>query len=395
MKPSNLPNGWQEVELNKICTTASGGTPSRAKKEYWENGAIPWIKSGDLNKDKITEVDEFITELGLKESSAKYIEPDTVLIAMYGATAGKTSISKIRATTNQAVCALVPDKKILNKDYLLWWLRSKYKYIVSLSFGGGQPNISQQVVRSLKILLPPLSVQKKIVSILEKAESLKQKREEADKKTNEYLKSVFYEMFGNLVVNDKKFEIKELNEICDVRDGTHASPEYVEEGYPLITSKNLTNGIIDFSNVNLISRKDFDEINRRSKVDSGDILMPMIGTIGNPVIVPQNVQEFAIKNVALIKFTKTNVLNIFIQFLLDGEYFDAITKENNRGGTQKFIALGDIRKIPVPLPPLTLQEKFASIVEKVEKLKEKQKESKEKINEMFDVLMQKAFRGEL
>jgi type I restriction enzyme S subunit len=123
--------------------------------------------------------------------------------------------------------------------------------------------------------------------------------------------------------------------------------------------------------------------------------MPMIGTIGNPVIVPKDLQEFAIKNVALIKFTKTDVLNIFIQFLLNGEYFDAITKGNNRGGTQKFIALGDIRKIPVPLPALPLQQKFASIVEKVEKLKEKQKESKEKINEMFDALMQKAFRGEL
>lgn len=162
-----------------------------------------------------------------------------------------------------------------------------------------------------------------------------------------------------------------LEEICDVRDGTHESPKYVKNGYPLITSKNLTNGYIDLSEVNFISKEDFDNINKRSKVDKGDILMPMIGTVGNPVIVDVEV-NFAIKNVALIKFNnKKLVLNSYIKFLFDSPYFDYITSNVNRGGTQKFIALKDIRAIVIPLPPLETQKKIVEILEKAEELKQK------------------------
>lgn len=187
--------GFEEVRLGDICETTSGGTPSRAKKEYWENGKIPWIKSGDLNKDRITEVDEFITEKGLRESSAKYIDSGTVLIAMYGATAGKTSISKIKATTNQAVCALTPRNNNLDKIYLLYWLRSNYSYIVSLSFGGGQPNISQQVVRSLKIPLPPLPLQQKFSNIVEQVEKLKENVEKSNMESENLFNSLMHKAF--------------------------------------------------------------------------------------------------------------------------------------------------------------------------------------------------------
>ncbi|VVB77528.1 Type-1 restriction enzyme MjaXIP specificity protein [uncultured archaeon] len=188
-------NSFQEVKLSDICETSSGGTPSRTKQEYWSNGKIPWIKSGDLNKDKITEVNEFITESGLKNSSAKYIEPNTILIAMYGATAGITSISKIRATTNQAVCALVPKDKKLNEIYLLYWLRSKYEYIVSLSFGGGQPNISQQVIRSLMIPIPPLPLQEKFTKIVNEIEKMKENVKKTESNSEELFNSLIQKSF--------------------------------------------------------------------------------------------------------------------------------------------------------------------------------------------------------
>lgn len=192
--------GFEKVKLSNICETSSGGTPSRTKKEYWEKGMIPWIKSGDLNRNKITAVDEFITEVGLKNSSAKYIEADTVLIAMYGATAGKTSISKIKATTNQAVCALAPKNKNLNKTYLLYWLRSKYSYIVSLSFGGGQPNISQQVVRSLKIPLPPLQLQQKFAKIVKQVEKMKENVNKTKANSEELFNSLMQRAFSGELI---------------------------------------------------------------------------------------------------------------------------------------------------------------------------------------------------
>ena len=108
-----------------------------------------------------------------------------------------------------------------------------------------------------------------------------------------------------------KWEMVRLGDVCDVRDGTHDSPQYVDNGYPLVTSKNVVDGKIDITNVNYISKVDMDKINERSKVDNGDIIMPMIGTIGNPIIVEVDF-DFAIKNVALIKFNRNVVVNRFI-----------------------------------------------------------------------------------
>lgn len=265
-----------------------------------------------------------------------------------------------------------------------------------LCTGSTQVGINNNFIAKIIIKLPfsnekpDLKEQERIVSILEKAEKVKAKGDNAGKLLDEYLKSVFNEMF---LKDRKNLEIKKLNDVCDVRDGTHASPKYVNEGYPLITSKNVTNGFIDFSEINLISKEDFDEVNRRSKVDTGDIIMPMIGTIGNPVIVPRNIREFAIKNVALIKFNKSQISNIYIKFILDSPYFDQVTSKNNRGGTQKFIALGDIRNIPIPIPSPASQQKFAKIVEHVERLKKNVKKTKQNSEELFNSLMTKAFRG--
>jgi len=169
------------------------------------------------------------------------------------------------------------------------------------------------------------------------------------------------------------WEEKKLSDISDVRDGTHESPKYVLDGFPLITSKNLlSNGSIDFENINLVSEEDYTNINKRSKVDINDILFGMIGTIGNPVIVKET--GFAIKNVALIKQQK-ELLNKFMIFYLSG---NSIAKQfyiENTGGTQKFLALGVIRSLKIKFPPDTEQQKIAAFLtavdNKIEQLSKK------------------------
>ena len=160
----------------------------------------------------------------------------------------------------------------------------------------------------------------------------------------------------------------ELGEICDVRDGTHDSPKYVHDGYPLITSKNLKDGSIDFIDVNLISREDLDAINRRSKVDAGDILMPMIGTIGNPVIADASC-EYAVKNVALIKFHKdSRADNRFLKNLLASAEMQSKFDLQASGSTQRFISLGFIRKLQIPLPLPTIQQAIVAEIEAEQEL---------------------------
>lgn len=131
---------------------------------------------------------------------------------------------------------------------------------------------------------PPLAEQKRIAGILDAADALRAKRRESLDQLDTLLQATFLDMFGDPVTNPMGWEVESLGNICDVRDGAHDSPKYVKEGHPLLTSKNFKDGAIDYEGANLITDKDFHQVNKRSKVDVGDLVMPMIGTIGNPVL---------------------------------------------------------------------------------------------------------------
>ena len=156
-----------------------------------------------------------------------------------------------------------------------------------------------------------------------------------------------------------------LQSESDVRDGTHDSPKYVDSGYPLITSKNLTDmGTLDFSNVSYLKQEDFDKINQRSKVDIGDILFGMIGTIGKPVQIDRD--DFAIKNVALIK-EKGLIKNDYLIHYLHSPNINKQFANNQDGGTQKFIALDKIRKLKINMPSRNEQIKIVSLFDLLDK----------------------------
>lgn len=200
-----LPQGWEWKSLGEIANTSSGGTPSRNKKEYWENGNIKWLKSGELNDGYIDFIEENITEEAIKNSSAKIFQKGTLLIAMYGATAGKLGILNLDSTTNQAICAFLhKDKniKFLEKFlfYFLFFLRDK---IIKDSFGGAQPNINQTYIKNLQIPLPPLKEQEQITSHLDELSShvknLKQNYQAQIKDLQELKNSLLDKAFkGNL-----------------------------------------------------------------------------------------------------------------------------------------------------------------------------------------------------
>ena len=159
----------------------------------------------------------------------------------------------------------------------------------------------------------------------------------------------------------RTWEQRKLGNIADVRDGTHESPKYVEIGRPLVTSKNLKNGFINYEGIQYISDKDYEEINKRSKVDINDILMGMIGTIGNVALVRQP-PDFSIKNVALIK-DSGNVFYRYLYYCLQAGIVVRQLDENLDGGTQKFIALKKIRQLSIPVPTEAEQHRIGDYLE--------------------------------
>ncbi len=275
------------------------------------------------------------------------------------------------ATFGGFVTVLRANENIVNKRYLYYWFASEKTQALLRSFANKTTNISNLNLKralDLKIPIPPFAEQIRIAKLLDTADNVLQLRKQAIEKLDEISKSIF----KNYLSKSENLEsIKKLGEICDVRDGTHASPKYVTDGVPLVTSKNLKNGFVDLSDVSLISIDDFFEINKRSKVDCGDILMPMIGTIGNPVVVEEENPMYAIKNVALLKQRPCSPSPIYLKAFLESDNFEIYVAKVSRGGTQKFLGLGDIRALKIPLLKKDIENQFLEMSKEINSLRKK------------------------
>ena len=266
---------------------------------------------------------------------------------------------------------LLKPKKNTNCKLIKYFLeKDNYKILNDGFKGVGIKNVSKSYIQNIEFKKSKKYTDQIMLDVLDSINKLINDNEKHLILLDELIKSRFIEMFDDPISNDKCWLTKDLNEITDVRDGTHDSPKYRDSGYPFVTSKNLINGKIDFSTCQLISEEDYLHFNDRSCVDDGDILMPMIGTIGGAIMVKKD-REFAIKNVALIKFNKDNsIINrTFILNILNSDSMNEYFNNIKKGGTQNFISLGLIRKIPIIVPPIELQNEFASFVEQIDKSK--------------------------
>ena len=153
-----IPKGWKRIKLKEVYDTSSGGTPSREHDEYYSNGDIPWIKTGEMQDCILIRTEEYITNEGLKHSSAKIIDKDSVLIAMYGVNIGKLAYSTMEATCNQACCVFKDKSKDSTKHYLFQYLKSIREYLLLIGFGAAQQNLSQDLIKNIRILLPDKEV---------------------------------------------------------------------------------------------------------------------------------------------------------------------------------------------------------------------------------------------
>src|SRR3989344_6171727 len=246
--------------------------------------------------------------------------------------------------------------------------------------GSTRTKLNKSAAEKIKIPLPFLKIQKQIVERMDKIVEAQKLNDKLIQKADELFQALLHK---ELKPTGKDWEVKDLGAVCDVRDGTHESPKFFQTGIPLVTSKNLIDGAIDFSNVQLISEKNHSDIEKRSKVDNGDILFGMIGTIGNPVIVYKD-SEFSIKNVGLIKFMATSPFNHFIYFALLSSFVSKQVKKFSRGGTQKFVSLGNLRELKIPIPSLETQKQIVAKLSAAQEYKKQLLAQKSKLKELFE-----------
>ena len=192
-----MREGWKTFKIEDVCNrVTSGGTPSTQNKEYY-NGSIPWLKTQEINFNRVYNTETKITESGLNNSSAKWIPENSVIIAMYGATAGKIAINKIPLTTNQACCNLIINHSIADYYFVYYNLVDRFPEIASMAVGGAQQNLNARMIRELEIILPPLPTQRRIASILSALDD----KIEMNRQTNQTLEAIAQAIFKEWFVD--------------------------------------------------------------------------------------------------------------------------------------------------------------------------------------------------
>lgn len=385
-------SAWERVRLDEVCTTTSGGTPSRDVRAYYEDGTIPWVKSGELRDGPVSQVDEYISELGVKNSSAKVFPAGTLLIAIYGATVGRLGILQEDAATNQAVCAIFTGKRVF-QHYLFFYLLSIRDSLIESRSGGAQPNISQEIIRNLEIPLPPLPEQQRIAGILSRADRLRRLRRYALEMSDGYLQSVFLEMFGDPATNPMGWEISQVGHLAEVKTGGTPSRElasFYGGSIPWVkttevvgstirsTSETLTESGLSASNCEVFP------------IDT--IVVAMYG---------QGLTRGRSGLLGIAAATNQACAAILPSHKIETSYLWAYIKVSynrlrdlGRGGNQPNLNLSMIRDFPVPLPPEGKRKAFVEIMRNHERLRAQQSEALRQAEHLFQTLLHGAFRGE-
>lgn len=412
--PFEIPSTWKWVRLGDIGDWGAGATPNRSNSKYYD-GNIPWLKTGDLNDGLITDIPETISELAVKETSAKLKPIGSVLMAMYGATIGKLGILGIEATTNQACCACIPMSGVYNK-YVFYYLLSQRKNFIQQGAGGAQPNISREKIIPTLFPLPPLVEQKRIVAKIEKLEPLVKQYDKAETELSalngsfpeQLKKSILqYAIQGKLVAQDANDEpaevlcakiqakkqrlIKEgkikkdkplppitddevpfaipstwkwvrLKDICSqITDGEHTTPKRVDKSLiPLLTAKNIRSGYITYDNVDYVDENTAKKCWERCNPRINDIFMTCVGYIGRMSILKEQRSFVIVRSVALIRSLKIYV--DYLKYALEAPFSQMQMAIETKQTAQPCLYLNKINEIIIPLPPLAEQHRIVAKV---------------------------------
>lgn len=366
---------WPLVKLGDLVVIKGGGTPSKKVEEYW-NGDIPWASVKDLKSNEISITADTITELGVKNSATNLIPAGTILTATRMAL-GKFVINSVDMAINQDLKALfIKDVSKVERNYLVRYLSSKAKYIEGEGKGATVKGITLDFLKELKIPLPPLEEQKRIAAILDKADSVRRKRQQAINLADDFLRSVFLDMFGDPLDPNSKVETLPMTGVFNITTGKLNSNAAVEGGqYPFFTCAKEIFAINDYA---------FDQ----------EALM----LAGNNAQADYDVKHYVGKFNA---YQRTYVLTLkdkgnsypFYKFAL--EYQLKNLKRFSKGSNTKYITMEIMERTMLPVPSSPLQSEFVEIYTKKASLTEKYSLQVEEAKNNFNALSQKAFAGEL
>ena len=383
-----------EVTLKYI----NGGTPSTAIPEYWD-GTIPWTTSKSITSCTIHNGEKLISEEAINKSSSNIVPKNNVLIATRVGI-GKSAVNSIDIAISQDLTGVILDKKIISPEFLVRYLHNQklLKKLELSARGSTIKGLQRSDLDRIAIPLPPLPIQRRIVEILEQADALRRLRAQADAETQKLLQSVFYEMFGDPVRNEKGWDVKRIGDVI-VESQYGCSHLGLNKGqYPIIGMNNITyDGRIDNTNLKFVNlpEKEF----KKFQLNDGDILFNRtnaVNLVGKTGLFKDK-QNFIFASYLIRLKVKKEVLNpeffwAFLNSPFTKRKFSAMSK---KAVNQANINALELQSLSILLPPLSLQQKFARIIVEIENVRDKQIHSKQEVERLYQGLMAKAFNGEL
>lgn len=383
---------WQKVKLGDICEISSGGTPSRANNAYWYDGTIPWVKISDMNSKYIDGTEEMITQQGVDNSSAKLYKKGTLLYSIF-ASIGEVGILNIDATCNQAIAGLEPKHNIC-KNYVYYVLKALKRLVSKKGRGVAQNNINLSILRNIEIPLPPREEQERIAKELDAVADLLEKQKQLLSEQDTLIKSIFYDMFGDPVTNDKGWKIEKLEKFVDVIGGyAFKSGLFKKTGIPVLRIGNINTGVLKVDNLTFW---DNDKSLSKYVVYPKDLVISLTGTVGkddyaNVCILSGEYNKYYLNQRNAHIVIKTSIDNVYLFCLLRNKEVKSRLTGISRGVRQANISNKDILNLLIPVPPLPLQQKFAAVVEQIEVQKQKIKSAITETETLFNTLMAKYF----
>lgn len=348
------------LNLGECCKIISGSTPDTSNPEYW-GGDIVWITPKDLSETAdniITNSSKKITKKGYDSCSTQILPKGTVLLSSR-APIGLVAIAGKELCTNQGFKSLIPDTSLVLSKYLMYWLRYKKEFLNSLGNGATFKEISKKTVENIKVSLPSIEEQKRIASILDKANELKEKRKKAIEKLDELVQSVFIDMFGDPVENPKNWEIVTFDKLMtEIYYGTSKTPEYLDQGIAFVRATNVKNGKIVHNDMKFMGQSFADSI-PHCKLKKGDMIIVRSGVnTGDCAIFRDEYPQAYAAYDLIIKLPSQ--ISEFYNFLFNTDYKERVIKPLTRRAGQPHINSEQIKSLLVIKPPTVLIDKFTS-----------------------------------
>ena len=379
------------VPLSDICTKiTSGGTPLTKRDDYYD-GDIPWLRTQEVNFGNIYSTEKTITELGLNNSSAKIIPKDSVIVAMYGATAGKSAINKIPLTTNQACCNLIIDNNKADYRFVYYYLVNSYEKLLSAAVGAAQQNLGSKQISAMTINLPPLDQQKKIADILS---SLDEKIE-LNRRMNKTLEQLGQALFRHYFVDNpeaKNWESGRVSDVIRIYSGfAFKSKDFDINGkYGLVTIKNVQDGSFIKDCTDHLSEPPPDKTPEYVHLKSGDIILSLTGNVGRVCIV---VGRDYLLNQRVAKLV-SDESQAYTYFLFRSKIMKGRMVGISKGTAQKNLSPIETGKLKIKIPPTNIMSQFEEIAIDLLNMIVSNNEQSQTLTNLRDSLLPKLISGE-